>query len=192
MVQTEISDTEVIMMVRQGNKEAFRTIIERYWEKIHNLARRSLKDAFLVEDLCQETFLKAFDKIDQFDISRNFTPWLCRIALNLIAEHFRKAGMKCQFLSFDGLELRVSSPGPSEKVEGKVRLDEFLNALPISLRIIFILKHGLMLSCEDISHVLDEPVGTIKGNLFRAREVLKGYYQRDAEMLKAQEESKPK
>ncbi len=187
-----LTDSEVILMVRRGQKDAFRTIIERYWTKIHNLIRRSLSDSFLVEDLCQETFLKAFDKIDQFDESRSFTPWLCKIALNLLTEHFRRAGTKLQFLSFDGRELQGTTPCPSEKVEGKIRLDEFLNALPISLRIVFILKHGLMMSCEDISHVFDEPVGTIKGNLYRAREILKTYYLRDAEILKAQEESKPR
>lgn len=171
-------DCELIRQVRAGRREAFRPLVEKYWERVKGLARRVVKSPELVEDICQETFLRAFEKIASFDLNREFAPWIAKIAINLVGEHFRKAGQRLQLVPLDERMFSHGSPEPCEEVMGRMLVDQCLERLPIPYRIIFILRHGMMFSYEEIAQVLDEPLGTIKVNLFRAREILRRFLTR--------------
>jgi len=168
-------DSELILMVRQGRREAFAPIVERYWGRVKSMIRRIIKNQELVEDLCQETFIRAYEKIDQFDLTREFSPWIMKIAYNLVGEHFRKTGQKFQLVPIDEADLVSNQPGPSDQVLGRMLMDECLERLPLFYRIMFALRHGMMFSYEEISQILEEPIGTIKVNIFRARELLRVY-----------------
>lgn len=174
-----VSDAELIRQVLAGRRDAFRPIVERYWPQVKNIARRVLQRPELVDDICQETFLRAYEKLDTFDTSREFGPWIVRIAVNLIGEHYRQNGQKLQFVPLDERLFQsetISEPG--EAVVGRILLDDCLDRLPLALRIVFILRHGLMFSYEEIAQILEEPIGTIKVHLFRARELLKAFWAR--------------
>ncbi|RCK79738.1 MAG: RNA polymerase sigma factor SigW [Candidatus Ozemobacter sibiricus] len=173
------TEAELIRQVRAGRREAFRPLVERYWPRVKSLARRILRGPELVEDICQETFLRAYEKLETFDLTRDFGPWIARIAVNLIGEHFRRHGQKWQLVPLDE---RLFQPGledePSDTIVGRVLLDDCLMRLPLALRLVFILRHGLMFRYEEIAQILEEPVGTIKVHLFRAREMLKTFWTR--------------
>lgn len=167
-------------------------IVERYWPKVRSLIRRTLSNRETVEDLCQETFIKAFEKIDQFDTTRNFCPWLLKIGVNLVGEHFRRSGNKLQLVSWEETTDISILAGPGERVSDRMLIDEYLEKLPVFLRILFVLKHGLMLSYEEMAQVLDEPVGSIKGNLNRARACLKSHFAEVTTLEKADQGMKTK
>lgn len=171
-------DGDLIRLVRSGQREAFRPLVERYWDRVKGLSRRVVKSPELVEDICQETFLRAFEKIASFDLNREFAPWITKIAINLIGEHFRKAGQRLQLVPLDERLFSHGSPEPSEEVMGRLLLDECLDRLPVTYRIIFVLRHGMMFSYEEIAQILEEPLGTIKVTLFRARELLRRFLTR--------------
>ena len=73
----------------------------------------------------------------------------------------------------EDLEVRGALPNPDSQVLGRMMVDEFLGKLPEGYRLLFLMKYSLDLSCEEMAEFLSEPVGTIKGNLYRAREILK-------------------
>ncbi|MBI3038212.1 RNA polymerase sigma factor, partial [bacterium] len=157
------SDKELILQVRKGRKESFRFIVDRYWSRLRSVIRRAVKSPELNEDLCQETFLKAFHKIDQFDTSRELCPWLMKIAFNLIAEHFRKSHQRFQFVPLNETDFPASSQSePHEMLSRRMVFEECLDLLPEIYRVVFALRHGMMFTLEEISFVLDEPLGTVK------------------------------
>ncbi len=166
------SDGELILLIRQGRREFFRQIVERYWKRVHSLIRRMVQSPELVKDLCQETFLHAINKIDQFDVSRNFGSWIFKIAVNVVYRNFNNSEkLKTSPLEENYINSDVSSP--SAKVLNRMAIDGYLEGLPLGLRILFILRHGLMLSYDEIAELLGEPLGSVKGNLYRAREKLR-------------------
>ena len=167
------SDSEIVLAIRKGRREAFRHLAERYWSRVRSLIRRAVKDPETTDDLCQEVFLRAFEKIHQFDTQRNFGSWIYKIGLNMVREHFRKIGRGLQVFSLMDQDLEAGYPGPDEGVIGEIMAEAILDRLPLGLRIIFVLRHSLDLNCQEISFILDEPVGTIKSHLFRIRELLR-------------------
>ncbi len=174
-------ENELILMVRKGRREAFRPIVERYWARVKCLIRKVVRNPELVEDLCQETFLRVYEKLDQFDTSRDLGPWVMKIAFNLVGEHFRKAGERLTLVPLEENDLESSRPGPSEQVLGRLLMDECLEKLPVLYKLIFALRHGMMFSYEEISVILEEPLGTIKVHLHRARDILKGHLSKKSQ-----------
>ncbi|HOY66351.1 MAG TPA: RNA polymerase sigma factor [Candidatus Ozemobacteraceae bacterium] len=174
-------DRDLIIQVREGRTEAFRPLVERYWVRVRGIARRMLRDEPTIEDICQETFLKAFEKLHQFDANREFAPWLLRIAVNLIGEHYRRLGRSLRLVPLDDEALPAALPEPGECAVNRVTIDRCIEGLPPGYRLLFVLRHGLMLSYEEIALLLDEPVGTVKVGLFRAREQLRRLFTDAAE-----------
>jgi RNA polymerase sigma-70 factor (ECF subfamily) len=128
------------------------------------------------EDLVQETFLRAFKSLEKFDVSRPFAPWVCRIAVNTVREHFRKCGREVMVVPGSDLTLEADGSSRVEQVDDILFWDGLLERLPVWARILLLLKHGLNLNYEEMAQLLDEPIGSVKGNLFRARSALKDCY----------------
>jgi RNA polymerase sigma-70 factor (ECF subfamily) len=140
-----------------------------------------LRNSDLAADICQEAFARAFEKLDQFDVDREFGPWLMKIAVNLVREHFRKLGQGMSLTPIDEQLMTSPFPEPGDQVVGRMILDECLEQLPLVYRIMFALRHGVRFSYEEIAQILDEPLGTVKVNLYRARELLKRFLTREAQ-----------
>lgn len=173
------SDAEIVAQIRSGRPNAFRTIVERYWPGIRALVRRSIRDTGKQEDLCQETFLRAFTKIHQYDPVRPFGPWIAKIGFNLVLEHLRTRGNEAVGIPFPESIPIANAELPDRVAIERLTFDEYLDRLPLFLRIVFCLKHGLMLTIDEIAEVLGEPPGTVKASLFKAREHLKGLHHHD-------------
>lgn len=173
------TEARLIKEVQAGRAESFSGLVESHWPRVRAVVRRMVRDEGAVEDLCQEAFLRAYSKIEQFDVSRRFSPWLMKIAVNLVSEHFRRhGGGRLNLQPLDDLPLPAPGASPAEQAIERWMWEEFLNKLPLGYRILFVLRHGLMLSYEEIAQVLDEPMGTIKVNLFRAREILRQIFEK--------------
>lgn len=178
------TDRDLITMTRKGRVEAFQPLVERHWFRVACLVRKSVRDPQTVEDLCQETFLRAFEKLGQFDVSRPFAPWLLKIAYHYVCEFFRRRGRELSFVPLDeGVVRQALDQEPSRQVLDRAALDECLDALPPSFRIAFVLRHGLMLSYEEMAGILDEPLGTVKITLFRARKLLQDFFHKGEQLM---------
>jgi RNA polymerase sigma-70 factor (ECF subfamily) len=167
------SDSEYIRFVLEGRKQYFQPLAERYWAKTSSVIRRYVFDAETVKDLCQETFFRAFTKLHLFDQNRSFLPWLLKIAVNIAIEHLRKNGRTVQSFSLDEGFSPEDKINIEDLVSHKILFEECLQKLNDNYKVLFALRHGLKLSYEDISFVLNESPGTVKSALFRIRNILK-------------------
>ena len=85
-----LSDARLVDEARRGNQEAFGELVQRYERRLLRVILRFVRDEVLAEDLAQETFLRVYERLEQFDTSRRFGPWLFRIGVNLTLDHLRK------------------------------------------------------------------------------------------------------
>ena len=81
------SDARLVEEARRGDSDAFGQLVLRYERRVIRVIRRFISDEQIALDLTQEAFLRAYDRLEQFDPSRRFGPWLFRIAVNLTYDH---------------------------------------------------------------------------------------------------------
>lgn len=165
-------DAEWIEKARNGHEQSFAQLVEHYWPMVRHFLNKSVNDRELAADLAQETFLRVYQSLHQFDLTRNFSPWLFRIAVNQVKDHRRKKTNRWVMVVPDDLELSCQKPSPENQACGKLMLEEVFQDLALEMKILLILKHGLDFSYEELAEVCDEPVGTIKVQLFRLRKKL--------------------
>ena len=84
------NDARLVEAARHGDTDAFGKLVQRYERRVMKVIRRFMADQDTAQDLAQNAFLKAFDRLEQFDPSRRFGPWLFRIAVNTTYDHLRK------------------------------------------------------------------------------------------------------
>ena len=177
------SDWELVQRARQGDRDAFRELVERYQRRIAALALgfvRSREDAL---DIVQETFTKAYQNLDRFKGDSQFYTWVYRIAYNLCVDH-RRRELKQPLVSIDadasGAErppLRDESHDdqPFERVRSAEigqRVRDAIAGLTADHRAVILLREVEGLSYEEISQVLECPKGTVMSRLHYARRQL--------------------
>jgi RNA polymerase sigma-70 factor (ECF subfamily) len=181
------SDAELIRQCRQGDIERFSLLVTRYQNRIYNLALRLLDDRDDALDAAQETFVRAYAALTEFQVDRPFAPWLYRIATNLCFGLLRKR--RPETIELDGLEegaadlllAEISSPAsagsdPERWLEQSLRDEEIQRAvlaLPEPYRTVVLLRHTEEMSYEAIASVLQMPLGSVKTCLHRARRRLR-------------------
>lgn len=172
-------DATTIRQVLAGDREAFGRLVACYARRVHDLARRILRDPVEAEDAAQQAFLNAFRALDRFDPRRPFRHWLLRITTNLcrnrlVARAHRPTPLGVGAEDDDRPSLVPAArpaPDPDDRPDaGRVRAA--LDALPDTYRTAAVLRyvHGLDLAA--IAEVTDTPLATVKTHLHRARAVL--------------------
>jgi RNA polymerase sigma-70 factor (ECF subfamily) len=174
-------DLELISSFKSGDKSAFEAIILNYQDRIYNLCRYMLSNEHDAEDAAQDTFLKAYQSLNDFKPNASLYTWLYRIAVNTCIDYKRRPFLESIFRSSDTGEEKVieyasTSPSPEKLYESKqmgYALQKGLGQLSQKLRTVIILKEVEGLSYEEIADVLDISIGTVKSRISRAREELK-------------------
>ena len=179
----ESTDQQLVDQVMAGNKNAFNLLVMRYQHRVAALIARFVQDPQEVEDVAQEAFIKAYRALPLFRGDSAFYTWLYRIAVNTAKNYLvaRSRRPPAQDLEIDEVEstetgsvLReIESPeGSLSTSELKAVIELALDSLPEELKTAFILREFSGLSYEDISEVMDCPVGTVRSRIFRAREAI--------------------
>jgi RNA polymerase sigma factor (sigma-70 family) len=176
-------DLKTIQRCKRGEEAAFAEILARYRGAIYNLCYRMSRNAEDARDLAQEVFIKVFSLLDRFDEEYAFSSWLFRIATNHCIDHLRRNRLK--FMSLDGglnkdgeeFELQLPETGPEpdqvlQRKEAMDRLEEVIGELPPHYKTITLLRHDQQLSYEEISEILQLPLGTVKARIHRARNMI--------------------
>lgn len=120
------------------------------------------------EDLCQETFIRAYEKLELFDSTRSFGPWVMRIAYTTGLKFIQKKRKEMVTHLNAEFEKNWSNFGNQQPEDDRIFLDQCIENLPEGLKLIFLLKHALEFTYDELSEILEEPVGTLKTKVSRA------------------------
>ena len=166
------TDRDLILRARRGDPEAYGDLVTRHQTGVFNVCYRILHNRADAEDLAQETFIRALDRLHTFDLEREFSPWIRRVAANLCLNHIESYKPSAP-LDEERDEDKTQSPG--EQVEVKERSEQIRSALaslPPHYRLVVELRHYQELSYDEIASELNIPLSDVKSHLFRARKLL--------------------
>jgi len=170
-----------IEALRDGDRAEFARLVEAYSPMIYRLGLKMLNNPQDAEDILQETFIKAYRHIGNFDGRSSVSTWLYRIATNEALMSIRRK--RPETISFDVPSVYDTEPQEPLQIvdwcclpedefltsEGRSRLDEAANRLPTSLRVVFILRDIEGLSTRETAEVLEISEMAVKARLSRAR-----------------------
>ena len=162
---------------RAGERAAFDVLLQRYRERVLNLAFQVLRDRHAAEDVAQEVFVKAFSQIHNFRGEAALFTWLYQITLNECKAKTRRTKLTINFDDCDG-ELQAGSTPDASAVE-KIALERALDTLSPPLRIALVLREMHGLSYEEIARILKLPVGTVRSRLHEARRKFQEVWERE-------------
>jgi RNA polymerase sigma-70 factor, ECF subfamily len=172
-----MEDTEAIWVqqAREGDQAAFTQLVEAYQIPVYNLAYRMLGNMVEAEDAAQETFIRAYRRLDTYDPLRKFSSWLLAIASHYCVDVLRRR--RVNYMSFDELPpmVELSMPRntqPEQVVVSQQQADtvqQLLDTLPASYRTPVILRYWYDMSYREIADAMGVTESTIKTRLHRAR-----------------------
>lgn len=178
---------EAIRRVRDGDRGAYRVLVDRYAPVVFSVVRRYCDDPVEAEDLAQDVFLRAWEGLDGFRGEAAFSTWLYRIAVNRCRDHVSGEGHETRSLDAErgdeGARRDRMEPGADrvptpeddwERAALRERLRAALAELPAESATAFLLRYGEEMSYAEISEVLDATPGALRVRVHRARETLRG------------------
>jgi len=177
-------DLELVEKAIQGDQSAYATLMDRYRESIYYMMLKMVKNTDDADDLTIEAFGKAFRRLEQYSPSYAFSTWLFKIASNNCIDFIRKKRIKVTSMDSgiqtdDGEQIRIDAKSntrdPEETMEHKqkvIMMREVVAKLKPRYRILVEKRYFEELSYEEISEELNLPLGTVKAQLFRARDFL--------------------
>ncbi len=163
----------LVRAARDGDRDAFMTIVAMYQRKVFMLAYSVLRDREDALDIVQETFLRFYRKADLYKEGNSFQGWLLRIAKNLCVDHYRKNTRRRRELespkSLDELHV-AASPDPTVSGAGEMRdaTVRCIDRLAGRQRLVFVLRHVDELQFNEISEAMNISLGTAKSLHFKA------------------------
>jgi len=166
-------ETQWLERARQGDPDAFGQLVEAYQVAVYNLCYRMLGEEYEAEDAAQETFLRAYDAMDRYDIGRPFPTWLLSIAAHYCIDQIRKKRMT--FVYFQTLpEQEVADPSPNPEAslsasEEQRRVRALLGILSPADRAAVVMYYWNDFSYEQIAEALDLTISAVKSRLHRAK-----------------------
>ncbi len=180
------SDAPLVERAVAGDKKAFELLVIKYQRRIQRLIGRMVRDVDLVEDIAQETFIRAYRALAQFRGDAQFYTWLYRIAVNTAKKSLMdlKRNPTVSENSFKSDEDDETSPLENELTSSETPdavlaskeiaqiINTALEALPEELRQAITLREIEGLSYEEISEAMNCPIGTVRSRIFRAREAI--------------------
>ena len=177
-------DQELVERAQRGDQKAFGMLVEKYQRKLGRLLSRMVRDQAEVEDVVQESFIKAYRALPNFRGDSAFYTWLYRIGINTAKNYLVSMGRRPQVSrdieiedaeNFeDGDELRTMETPESELMTKEIAqtVNDTMMSLPDELRTAITLRELEGLSYEEIATLMNCPIGTVRSRIFRARETI--------------------
>lgn len=184
-VRMDESDRAAVARACAGETEAFRVLVDRYSRKVFRLAYRMTRNEQDAEDVVQETFLRAYRRLRQFESRSSFGTWIFRIAVNVALDLTRKLGRYEQVeqpmgSDEDGAEriaqLPAAEPAPDRILlsgELKHKMESVLAEMSPQVRAAFVMRHYEGMPIEEIGSVLGLKASATKNSIYRAVQKLR-------------------
>lgn len=183
MTGTKGTDARLVERAQRGDRHAFDLLVLKYRHRIEALVARYVREPQDVQDVVQDTFVRAYRALPRFRGESRFFTWIYRIAINTAKNHLVARSRRPPAEDVDAAEAEYWSGGealteietPESSLAGeelrKVVFDT-IEALPEELRTAMTLREFEGLSYEEIATIMDCPIGTVRSRIFRAREAV--------------------
>lgn len=180
----KIKESEVIQRVLGGEKELYEILVRRNNQKLYRIIRSYIKDDAEIEDIMQDSYIKAFTKLYQFKLESTFSTWLIRIGINESLARIKEKG-KLYHLNeqLDNLKSNTlleipdnTQLNPESKMirkETKQLLENAIDSLDTKYRTVYIMKEVEDMSLKEVAIALDLTMANVKVRLHRSKEMLK-------------------
>jgi RNA polymerase sigma-70 factor (ECF subfamily) len=177
-------DQNLVQRVQRGDKVAFEMLFTKYQRRVSRLVSRFVRSEAEVEDIVQESFIKAYRALASFRGDSAFYTWLYRIAVNTAKNHLVSASKRpislSQFEKNDDDDFQEdifmsdAATPESELITKQIAetVNKSMNELPADLREAIMLREIEGMSYEDIADAMGCPIGTVRSRIFRAREAI--------------------
>ena len=180
-----LEDFKLIDMAVAGDDKAYAKLLQRYRRAVYALILKMVRNVDDAEDLMMESFSKAFRSLHKFKKDFTFSTWLFRIATNNTIDHIRKRRLKTlsientytdddgQSVSIDVQDMGILNPQDEAiKAQKEEIIQAFVSMLPAKYQKLVRLRYFNELSYEEIAKEIEAPLGTVKAQLHRARELM--------------------
>ena len=190
------NDFNLVSRAKDGDQKAYAELMQRYKDSMYFMALKMVNNKDDAMDLTVETFGKAFENLEKYKPDFAFSTWLFRIATNNCIDFIRKKKLNVVSLHTlsedDGDEKHMQVPAdvlnPEEssiKKQESEKLKNIVEQLPVRYRKLIILRYYDEQSYEEIAQQLDIPLGTVKAQLFRARDLMANIINRKKKNLRS-------
>ena len=172
----KFSDEKLILRFQEGDINAYNELVKRYKDRLFNFVLRYFNNAEQAEDVVQDTLIKLYTHASYYKNIAKFSTWIFTIAKNNALTELRKNKRKQtdSLWTEDGKVIDINSKEESleSKVQNEIAIDQlnkFLDEIPENFRMAVVLRDFQELSYEEISTILEIPIGTIKSRINRGR-----------------------
>lgn len=177
-------DQQLVERVQRGDKLAFELLVAKYQRKLARLLSRLIRNPTEVEDVSQETFIKAYRALPSFRGDSAFYTWLYRIGINTAKNYLVSQGRRAptttdfnaeEAEAFDDADQLRDNNTPENELMSKqiaATVNKAMDSLPDELRTALTLREIDGMSYEDIAEIMNCPIGTVRSRIFRAREAV--------------------
>lgn len=164
----------VARVVASQDSDAFGELVRRHQSQVRNFLRRLTRDESLADDLAQDSFLRAWDKIHTYSGTGTFIGWVLKVAYTTFLQKKRKDKRYNEILEQAGHEPRINTDDVREET---LDLDRIMAILSEEERVILIFSYACGLSHREISEATDMPAGTVKSIIHRAKEKIRTHFE---------------
>ncbi|WP_422359387.1 RNA polymerase sigma factor [Reichenbachiella sp.] len=179
-----INESHIIRRILAGEKELYEILLRRNNQKLYRVIRSYINDHAEIEDVMQNTYLKAYDKLDQFKQTATYSTWLIRIGIN---EALARLKEKSKFNRLHSASTLVDDHtilempdtnqlNPEKKImhqEAKQLLEATIDSLETTYRTIYVLKEVEEISIKEIAEILNISISNAKVRIHRAKQMIK-------------------
>ena len=182
----ESGDARLVERARGGDDRAFAALVARYETKLVRVLARFVHDEETARDLAQETFWKVYNRLDRFDTSRRFGPWLFRVGVNLALDSLRKNDGPTTW-SIDrppedgGEAIEPADPDPRAREELAQEVRFVLERVPKTYRAILVLRDLEGFSSAEVAAIIGRREATVRWRLAKARDLFRQHWERRRE-----------
>jgi len=162
-----------VRRAREGDVEAFERIYGVYHRRIHGLCLRMAGDATTAEELTQDSFVRAWQKLHLYEPTWSFGAWLYKVAVNVVLSDRRASRRRARWIAAEQEAEPVADPGSSARPDASLDLEKAMAKLPPKARTVFVLHDVEGHQHQEIARLTGIAVGTSKAQLHRARRILR-------------------
>ena len=166
-------ETQLVAQAKEGDMNAFEKLYRAHVGRVYALCLRLVSDVDRADELTQDAFVRAWEKLGTFRGESAFSSWLHRLTVNVVIEHRRSEARRAAREVALPDRLTADTASPSATPENRIDLERALAALPEAARLVFVLHDVDGYQHQQIAEVTGVAVGTSKAQLHRARKLLR-------------------